>query len=176
MNWRELIQSEGQAEYHTARGLVDMLEESDLPWKPRTGGNWFTTAQLLQHMVEACGMNARGFVTGAWGLPDDFDPGQMSEEDMLPSAETYPAVSSLEEAKKMLEEDERLTLEMLSQVSDTDLDKKKIAAPWDSTERVLGYQLLQMVGHLRSHKHQLFYYLKLQGKPVHTGHLWGGPE
>ena len=176
MNWRELILSECKAEYHTARGLMDMLEESDLPWKPQTGVNWFTTAQLLKHVAEACGSNVRGFVTGDWDLPDDFEPGQMSAEDMLPPAEKWPAVSSLEEAKKMLKEDEIIMREMLSQVSDTDLEEKKVAAPWDPTERVLGYQLLQMVGHLRSHKHQLFYYLKLQGKPVNTGHLWGGPE
>jgi hypothetical protein len=30
-----------------------------------------------------------------------------------------------------------------------------------------------MVGHLAQHKGQLFYYLKLQGKPVNTAHLWG---
>ena len=29
------------------------------------------------------------------------------------------------------------------------------------------------VDHLKEHKAQLFYYLKLQGKPVHTGNLWG---
>jgi hypothetical protein len=37
----------------------------------------------------------------------------------------------------------------------------------------LGPRLAQMVDHLVLHKAQLFYYLKLQGKPVHTGHLWG---
>ena len=30
-----------------------------------------------------------------------------------------------------------------------------------------------MIGHLSTHKNQLFYYLKLQGLPVHTGHLYG---
>ena len=38
---------------------------------------------------------------------------------------------------------------------------------------VLGRRLLQMVEHLNQHKGQLFYYLKLQGVPVHTGNLWG---
>jgi len=38
---------------------------------------------------------------------------------------------------------------------------------------VLGHHLLQMVEHLNSHKSQLFYYLKMQGKPVNTGDLWG---
>jgi hypothetical protein len=30
-----------------------------------------------------------------------------------------------------------------------------------------------MLAHLAQHKGQLFYYLKLMGRPVHTGHLWG---
>jgi hypothetical protein len=30
-----------------------------------------------------------------------------------------------------------------------------------------------MIQHLAQHKGQLFYYLKLQGKPVNTAHLWG---
>jgi len=29
------------------------------------------------------------------------------------------------------------------------------------------------VNHLLSHKGQLFYYLKLQGREVNTMHLWG---
>jgi hypothetical protein len=37
----------------------------------------------------------------------------------------------------------------------------------------LGRYLLQMVQHLDRHKGQLFYYLKLQGKPVNTADLWG---
>ena len=37
----------------------------------------------------------------------------------------------------------------------------------------LGHRLLGMIGHLTQHKAQLFYYLKLQGKPVNTMHLWG---
>jgi hypothetical protein len=32
---------------------------------------------------------------------------------------------------------------------------------------------LHGIHHLQQHKGQLFYYLKLQGKPVNTEHLWG---
>ncbi len=45
--------------------------------------------------------------------------------------------------------------------------------PWDATELLLGHRLLYMVAHLNHHKAQLFYYLKLQGKPVNTSHLLG---
>lgn len=37
----------------------------------------------------------------------------------------------------------------------------------------LGVRLMQTVGHLTQHKSQLFYYLKLQGRPVNTMHLSG---
>jgi hypothetical protein len=32
-----------------------------------------------------------------------------------------------------------------------------------------------MIQHLERHEGQLFYYLKLQGKPVNTVDLWGQP-
>ena len=47
-----------------------------------------------------------------------------------------------------------------------------MAAPWDPTEKLLGQHLLAMVDHLKIHRAQLFYYLKLLGKPVNTMDLW----
>ena len=78
-----------------------------------------------------------------------------------------------EKAKKLLAEDKEVALATLREVSDEDLAGKPTPAPWDPTTMILGHRLLQMVNHLQSHKGQLFYYLKLQGKPVNTGHLWG---
>ena len=46
-------------------------------------------------------------------------------------------------------------------------------APWNPQPVQLGQQLLGMVNHLNQHKGQLFYYLKLQGKPVNTMHYYG---
>ncbi|MBN2443156.1 MAG: hypothetical protein JXJ04_17480 [Spirochaetales bacterium] len=57
--------------------------------------------------------------------------------------------------------------------SEDDPTNKPAAAPRDSKKLILGYRLLQMVDHLKQHKSQLFSYLKLQGKPVNTGDLWG---
>jgi len=49
-----------------------------------------------------------------------------------------------------------------------------VAAPWASDAKfALGRHLLHMVQHLERHKSRLFYYLKLQGKPVNTVDLWG---
>jgi uncharacterized damage-inducible protein DinB len=63
---------------------------------------------------------------------------------------------------------------MIDQAGEDDLANRSMSAPWaPGVEYPLGRHLLQMVQHLDRHKGQLFYYLKLQGKPVNTGDLWG---
>jgi hypothetical protein len=125
---------------------------------------------LLMHITSACGSSFRGFVTGDWGMPDMSD---LKTEDMLPKAEKMPGVGSVAQAKKLLDQDRRVALDMLARVSDDDLANKIVTAPWSPVKMALGHQLLQSVDHLKSHKSQLYYYLKLQGKPVNTGDLWG---
>ena len=62
---------------------------------------------------------------------------------------------------------------MIDLATEDDLVSKAVTAPWNPTPRILGLRLLDMLRHLESHKAQLYTYLKLMGKPVHTGHLWG---
>ncbi len=171
MNWTELIKAEMDSSYHAADKLMDLVEESSLQWKPATGMNWMTTGQLLRHIPDACGMCFKGFVTGDWGIPEDA--GKMPAEAMLPPAETLPAVASVAEAKERLAKDRELALAMLAEAGEEGLATRKVPAPWNPTERILGQQLLGMVGHLEMHKNQLYYYLKLQGKPVNTFHMFG---
>jgi hypothetical protein len=159
--------------YMVAEGLLNLVEDGDLDWKPSTGANWMTTGQVLKHVGNACGAGARGFVTGDWGMPDGVDISEMSPEDMLPSAEKLPTVESVAEVKNLLAEDKKIAFDSLSQCTEDDLANKITTAPWDEMKLTLGQRLLQCVDHLNSHKGQLFYYLKLQGKPVNTGHLWG---
>lgn len=166
MNWTELIKTEAEHEYKTTNGLLDLVDNDRLDWKPSTGQNWMTMGQLLKHLAASCGSTCRGFVTGQWGAPEDGGTAG-------PQAE-LPAVSSVAEAKRILAQDRQLTLDTLAQAGEDRLANEMCAAPWNPTKVLLGYQCLQMVKHLTSHKSQLFYYLKLQGKPVHTGHLWGG--
>ena len=173
MSWRELLTREMEYNYAVADKLFDLVKDGDLAWKPATGSNWMTTGQLLHHTATACGSCFKGFVTGDWGLPAGTDPGQMSPDEMLPPAEKLPAVKSVAEAKKILAEDKKTSLEMLKITSEEDLAHKIAPSPWDPSAMILGHRLLQMIGHLTQHKGQLYYYLKLQGKPVNTGHLWG---
>ena len=98
----------------------------------------------------------------------------VSPEEMLPPAEKLPAIASVEEAKKLLTADKAVALQMIEQAGEHDLANKRMSAPWaPGVEYELGRHLLQMVQHMEKHKSQLFYYLKLQGKPVGTADLWG---
>jgi uncharacterized damage-inducible protein DinB len=173
MNWKELIEAGIDENYKVTYGLLGLVEDDTLDWKPETGSNWMTTGQLLKHITTACGFCIKGFVTGDWGMPEGMDPSDMSPDDMLPPAEKLPTVSSVAEARKLLEEDEKTGRDFLSRCTEDDLANKIAPAPWDPSEMKLGHRLLQMVIHLQQHKGQLFYYLKLQGKDVNTQHLWG---
>lgn len=92
---------------------------------------------------------------------------------MLPSAEKMPTVTSVAEAKKLLAEDKKLAFEMLDANTEERFATEIAPAPWDQMECKLGERCLQMSHHLMQHKGQLFYYLKLMGKPVNTMNLWG---
>jgi hypothetical protein len=173
MNWTELLKSEIESAYAATEKLVSKANDQMLGWKPSSGSNWMTTAQLLKHLSSSCGATFTGFITGDWGMPQGVDPGKLPPEEMLPPAEKMPAVSSVAETQKLLREDKKKALEALAKCSEEDLAKKAAPAPWEPTPMILGRRLLQMVDHLKAHKGQLFYYLKLQGKPVNTADYWG---
>ena len=172
MNWTELLKSEIEYTFGVTDGLLDLVDDNHLDWKPSTGSNWMTTGQLLMHLAGGCGTAFRGFITGEWGPPEGGETSEVPPEEMLPPAESLPTVASVAEARKLLAKDRQLALDMLAKCNEAKF-AEIATAPWDPTEKILGYHLLQMVGHLNQHKGQLFYYLKLQGKPVSTANLWG---
>jgi uncharacterized damage-inducible protein DinB len=173
MKMKQFIKDSIDYNYTVTEKLIDLVEDDSLDWKPASGDNWMTTGQLLMHIATACGAPMKGFITGDWGMPADFDPSQMKPEDMLPPAEKLPAVGRVAEARNMLAGDKKLALAMLEQCSEEELTTKPAPAPWDNCDMPLGRRLLEMIHHLGSHKDQLFYYLKLQGHPVKTHHKWG---
>ena len=173
MNWTELLKTEIESSYATTQKLVALVDPNALDWKPATGTNWMTVGQLLMHLTQACGPAFRGFVTQNWGLADGVDVSKLKPEEMLPPAEKLPAIASVAEATRLIEEDRRLALEMVAACDENRLAYENSRAPWDSKQLALGHRLLQMVEHLKQHKGQLFYYLKLQGKAVSTFDLWG---
>lgn len=173
MNWQELLKGSIEYTYFVTDKLMDLVDDEELDWKPSPDNNWMTLGQLLMHITNACGAAMKGFVTGDWGMPEGVDIDKLPPEEMLPPAEKMPAVESVAEAKELLAQDKKIALEMLAACKEVRLSTEIATAPWDSMEMILGQRLLQMVMHLSAHKSQLFYYLKLQGKPVNTNHLWG---
>ncbi|MFH1754080.1 MAG: DinB family protein [Candidatus Latescibacterota bacterium] len=174
MNWQELLRCSIEYDYQVTDKLLDLVDDDKLDWKPSPDNNWMNAGQLLMHIGNACGAGMKGFATGDWGMPEGMDMASLPAEEMLPPAEKMQAVGSVAEAKKLLAEDKQVALEMLASCSEEKLAREIATAPWDSMEMVLGQRFLQMLIHLASHRSQLFYYLKLQGKPVNTHHLWGG--
>jgi uncharacterized damage-inducible protein DinB len=166
MNWTQLLKGDLEMAYHATEGLIKLVDKDKLDWKPATGSNWMTTGQLLHHITEACGMCCKGFVTGDWGIPE-------GAEMKMPTAEELPTIKSVAAAQKALAADKKVALAMIAKVGEKALGTKRVDAPWDPTQHPIGRQFLHMISHLQQHKSQLFYYLKLQGKPVHTGNLWG---
>jgi uncharacterized damage-inducible protein DinB len=161
MGWKEILRAELEVAYRAAGGLIDGVDAELMAWKPATGENWMTTGQLLYHLSDSCGSMFVGFVSGEW----DFGDGES-----LPSV-VHPVV-----AKERLTADRAKALGVLDGLSESELTDRHVAAPWQKVSYPLGFQLSQMIDHLNSHKSQLFYYLKLQGKPVGMQNLWGSLE
>ncbi len=175
MNFTELLTREVEDAYRATEGILELVADSTLEWKPETGQNWMTTGQLLMHLTNACGFCCRGFVTNDWGLPEGVSMEDVSPEEMMPPAEKMPTIDSVAKTKALLAEDKALALEMIRTVGEDDLCTKMAVAPWAPDVTLpMGHHFLSMVTHLNQHRGQLFYYLKLQGQPVHTGTLWGG--
>lgn len=173
MNWHELLEQQIETAFNVTERLAGLLDEKDLSWKPSDSNNWMTTGQLLLHLGQSCGVPMKGFVTGEWAMPAHSDINEMKAENMLPAAEKLQTIGSIDEAMILLAADRILALDALEQCSEEDLSGKPAPAPWDPTPVNLGLRLLQMIDHMNQHKAQLFYYLKLQGKPVNTMHLYG---
>jgi hypothetical protein len=176
LTWTTLITKAIDATYPVADNLMGLCDDDALDWKPATGTNWMTTGQLLMHLTSACGLCCQGFVTGDWGMPEGVDYADIPPEDMLPKADTLPAIASVAEARRLLAADRELALRMVAEAGEERLQNEMSRAPWaspDCADSCLGEHLFAMVNHLAAHKHQLFYYLKLQGHDVNTMHLWG---
>ncbi|MGA1204071.1 MAG: DinB family protein [Planctomycetota bacterium] len=173
MEWTGFLTDRVKEVYGATRGLLAQVEETSLDWRPGTGENWMSMGQLLAHLETACGFCMRGFVTGDWSTPDGGDIAEMTEEEMLPSADRMPAASGVEAVLEALAADEALALAMIAEAGEGDLAARQVTAPWDPRPAPLGVQLHFCVVHLEQHKAQLFFYLKSLGVPVHTGSLYG---
>lgn len=174
MKWTEFLTDEAERTFAVTARLLDMVEPDRLDWMPASGMNWMTTGQLLKHISNACGEPCRGLVTGDWGLPPGTTLEDLTPQEIMPSAENLPSVTSVIEARELLIEDEFLALRMIREAGKSALEHRLFGFPWEPGKTSsLGIHIYRMVQHLDRHKSQLFYYLKLQGVPMGTTDLWG---
>ncbi len=175
MSMATLLRKQTEDVYKATHGLMGLVDDAALDWKPATGSNWMTTGQLLKHLEMACGLCAVCFEDGDWSRMAAFemDESQRDPETGLYPAEALPSTSSAAASQAALLSDKALILGAIDKAGEDRLSNEMGNAPWNPEPRSLGYNLLECLLHIGIHKAQLFYYLKLQGKPVHTGNMWG---
>jgi hypothetical protein len=174
MTLKQVLQEEAEVAYAIAEKLFRRVDDQELSWKPASGMNWMTVGQLLMHSASfGCGKAVQGFVKGNWGLPGDTSVEDLAAEDHVPPASALPSVQDVEQALELLAQDRNLALACIADMDEAVLLARRVAAPWGGSEVSLFQHLLHMIEHLAQHKGQLFYYLKLMGKDVNTGDLWG---
>lgn len=175
MKWTAFLKQEIENDRKATLALLDKVDDGDLAWRPSTGQNWMTMGQLLKHLTFGCGFGIRAFVTNDWTLPDGRKIEDIPAEEQMPTAEMLPTITSVDEARRLFAEDIKLAIEMIDKAGEEDLQLRAVTAPWSpKVKESLGWMVHEMIQHLHQHKGQLFYYLKLQGKPVSTPDLWGG--
>ena len=138
MKWKQLLKSEITYTYQVTENLMKLVDNESLDWKPSNHNNWLTIGQLLHHITDACGAPIHGFITGDWGLPDGVDIKDLSPEDMVPAAEKFPTINSVDESLNMLKKDMQNALEMVEE-SITLIDLVKKAVPHLSEESIRNY-------------------------------------
>ena len=169
MTLTEVLLAEAEEIYTITERLIRRVSDDELTWKPSTGNNWMTMGQLLMHCASfGCGKAVCGFVTGDWGAASE----DSTEHDHVPPAEALPSVTSVRQALELLAADCDVAMGCIQAAGEANLLERQVAAPWGGPELSLFQQLLRMIAHLAQHKGQLFY-LKLMGKDVNTGDLWG---
>jgi len=174
MQWTQLLPNMMEESFTTADKLMSLVSDDELNWKPETGNNWMTVSQVLNHMTNSCGFCCNGFATGEWGMPEGSNDSEQEHTDMLPPAEALPTVDSVASARELLAQDRKMALAVVEEAGEDRLESEMSAAPWEpDNSRNLGLHCMGMIQHLDSHRHQLFYYLKLMGKDVNTMTLWG---
>jgi uncharacterized damage-inducible protein DinB len=169
----DVLRQDAEVAYSATEALMRRVPADALEWKPSSGKNWMTAAQLLMHCTSACGMGIKAFLTGDWGLPEGVRFEDMKPEEMLPPAEKLPSVGSVDEALRLLGEDREVARRALAGIDETTLLGERYPAPWGGPAVTLFQHLESMIGHLGQHKGQLYYYLKLMGQDVNTADLWG---
>jgi uncharacterized damage-inducible protein DinB len=145
------------------KAMIEMVPDDKLDWAPAEG--FMNLGQLLKHLSENWCV-IRMMVTGEWPFSD---PKEMEEGMKL---ENMPSCSK-SEALEVMDKDLTDAVAFIEkEISDDDFFAKQVSAPWGFSGAIW-QAVLMAKDHQMNHKMQLHIYLKLLGKPVHTGTLYG---
>jgi uncharacterized damage-inducible protein DinB len=171
---KQILIEEAEQAYNVTEKLFRKVTDNELQWKPEAGKNWMNISQVMMHIVNVgCGKAIRAVIIGKWSVPKSVDADGKETKMYLLPAEKQPSIESVKKALEMLEEDRKLTLQSINDVEESRMVSNRFTAPWGGSEATLFQHIRLMITHLNQHKGQLFYYLKLMGKDVNTGDLWG---
>ena len=148
--------------YRPMAKLISLAPASKLDWKPGKG-DYMNLGQLLHHLSTCPG----AFVAA---VNNAFPPSaafQKFIQEDLKNNKT-PEVAGREVSRGWDEAKAALT-----GVSPADFQARIVAVPW-GPPMPLWRTCLGMAEHWVNHKYQLFFYLKLLGRPVNTMTLYAG--
>ncbi|MFH2000122.1 MAG: DinB family protein [Planctomycetota bacterium] len=145
------------------KAMVEMIPDDKLDWAPAKG--FMSVGQVLKHLSENWCV-IRMMITNEW----PFSDAKEMEECM--KLENMPACSKSEALEAMDKDLNDAVAYMEKEISDKDFFDRQVTAPWGFSGAI--WQAVMMIkDHQLNHKMQLHLYLKLLGKPVHTGTLYG---
>ncbi|NEX11874.1 MAG: hypothetical protein C1942_04135 [Prosthecochloris sp.] len=72
-----MIEKEITDVFRSTEQLIRIVDDSELDWKPSSGSNWMTTAQLLMHISTACGVPIKDFIRGEPCRPEVLSTNQL---------------------------------------------------------------------------------------------------
>ncbi|MBK9304839.1 MAG: DinB family protein [bacterium] len=131
MNWTELLKCSVEESYKATDGLMAMVEDKDLAWKPATGKNWMTTGQLLMHLTNACGFllpRLRHRRPGRAPVRRERE-GRPPRRDAAPGRSPAGRRQREGEARALLAADKKVALDMIAQAGEQKLANQMVAAP-----------------------------------------------
>ena len=162
MTWTDTLHREIRYTYAAAASLMKLVGADELDYRPplpegAESTGWMSMGQLLQHMTGSCGAMCKAFEANDW---TPITSNQPSEP---------PSAEGVEAALAALDADRQVALAAIATAGEDRMEGDRVTAPW-GIEGSLGQQFLDSVKHLSQHKGQLFYYLKLLGRPAPNRH------
>ena len=152
----------GETIYRPTTKLISLAPADKLDWKPGAG-NYMNLGQLLHH-VSTCPGGFVAAVNNAFPPGDAFQ--KFLQEDLRNTK--MPEIAGREVSRAWDEAKAALTA-----VPPAEFQARMVAVPW-GPPMPLWRTCLAMAEHWLNHKYQLFFYLKLLGKPVNTMTLYAG--